>query len=392
MLKKHLEMAGFKGWMDIGQMGGGDKLYSKINDGVRSAKVIISCVSEKYSKSANCCREVNLTTNLGKPMIPLLMEKLQWPPAGLMGPIMSEYLYIQFFKNGGMQKGDKVFWMPPKFQELLMQIRYYVVPDMKLTAKDSPYAGWMNPPEEEIIIPKREQKAVESKTLNAKSEDEEVRSPNVFISYQWDKQPQIRCLYKKLSGLGYHCWLDIMQMGGGDSLFDKIDKGIRGCRVVISCVTPKHALSANCRREVSLSGALNKPIIPLLLDDMKWPPEGPMSMVFAQLLYIGFHRRKDNKLWEGDEFNQLISKIDMNVPGCKYLLASKQDSESIPFDSNLNDDVKVLSDRNVINFENDSIESESKNLNKAVKNQCILPQEDNDRTEKELSNEKRHKE
>ncbi|CAD5114046.1 DgyrCDS3196 [Dimorphilus gyrociliatus] len=316
MLKKHLEMAGFKAWMDIGQMGGGDKLYAKIDDGVRSAKVIISCVSEKYAKSANCCREVNLSTNLGKPMIPLLMEKLQWPPAGPMGPIMSEYLYVQFYKNGGMQKGDTVFWMPPKFQELLMQIRYYVVPDMKLITKDSPYAGWMNPPEEIIIIPKREQKAIESKKSNTKNEAE-VISPDVFISYQWDKQPQIKRLYKKLSGLGYHCWLDIMQMGGGDSLFDKIDKGIRGCRVVISCVTPKYALSANCRREVSLSGALNKPIIPLLLDNMKWPPEGPMSMVFTQLLYIGFHRKKDDKLWEGDEFNQLISKIDMNAPGGK---------------------------------------------------------------------------
>ncbi|CAD5114054.1 DgyrCDS3205 [Dimorphilus gyrociliatus] len=328
MLKKHLEMAGFKAWMDIGQMGGGDKLYAKIDDGVRSAKVIISCVSEKYAKSANCCREVNLSTNLGKPMIPLLMEKLQWPPAGPMGPIMSEYLYVQFFKNGGMQKGDTVFWMPPKFQELLMQIRYYVVPDMKLITKDSPYAGWMNPPEEEIIIPKREQKAVESKTSNAKSEEEEVISPDVFISYQWDKQPQIKRLYKKLSGLGYHCWLDIMQMGGGDSLFDKIDKGIRGCRVVISCVTPKYALSANCRREVSLSGALNKPIIPLLLDNMKWPPEGPMSMVFTQLLYIGFHRKKDDKLWEGDEFNQLISKIDMNAPGCKIEQQSSSSKEA----------------------------------------------------------------
>ncbi|CAD5120090.1 DgyrCDS8671 [Dimorphilus gyrociliatus] len=324
LLRKHLEMAGFKAWMDIGQMGGGDKLYAKIDDGVRSAKVIISCVSEKYAKSANCCREVNLSTNLGKPMIPILMEQLSWPPAGPMGPIMSEYLYIRFFKSGGMEKGDSVFWLPAKFQELLMQVRYFVVPDMKLITNDSPYKGWMNPPEEEIIIPKREQKAIESSNGKSEENTEQEVSPDVFISYQWGKQPQIKRLYKKLSEMGYYCWLDIMQMGGGDSLFDKIDKGIRGAKVIISCVTPKYALSANCRREVSLSGALSKPIVPLLLEDMKWPPEGPMSMTFTELLYIGFHRKKDDKLWEGDEFNQLISKIDLNAPGCRTLSTSSR--------------------------------------------------------------------
>ena len=39
-------------------MGGGDKLFEKIDSGIRAAKVIICCVSEKYAKSPNCNREV----------------------------------------------------------------------------------------------------------------------------------------------------------------------------------------------------------------------------------------------------------------------------------------------------------------------------------------------
>ena len=60
LLRQHLEQAGYKGWMDVGQMGGGDKLFAKIDQGIRAAKVIICCVSEKYAQSANCNREVNI--------------------------------------------------------------------------------------------------------------------------------------------------------------------------------------------------------------------------------------------------------------------------------------------------------------------------------------------
>jgi hypothetical protein len=39
-------------------MGGGDKLYAKIDQGIRAAQVVISCVSEKYAQSPNCNKEV----------------------------------------------------------------------------------------------------------------------------------------------------------------------------------------------------------------------------------------------------------------------------------------------------------------------------------------------
>ena len=42
-------------------MGGGDKLYEKIDAGIRNAKVIVSLVTEKYAKSANCNKEVCIT-------------------------------------------------------------------------------------------------------------------------------------------------------------------------------------------------------------------------------------------------------------------------------------------------------------------------------------------
>ena len=64
------------------------------------------------------------------------MERTDWPPKGSMGPIFSEYLFIRFFQRGdGEQTKDKRYWPVPKFQELLMQLNFYVVPDQKMIKK-----------------------------------------------------------------------------------------------------------------------------------------------------------------------------------------------------------------------------------------------------------------
>ena len=72
---------------------------------------------------------------LGKPMIPLLMEKMAWPPPGTMGPIFSEYIFVRFFARPGEEAGDERYWPPPKFQELLMQLRFTIAPEPSLVTK-----------------------------------------------------------------------------------------------------------------------------------------------------------------------------------------------------------------------------------------------------------------
>lgn len=55
--------------------------------------------------------------------------------------------------------------------------------------------------------------------------------PQVFISYQWDSQDDVKALRDKMERSGFSCWMDIGQMGGGDFLSAKIDQGIRNCKV-----------------------------------------------------------------------------------------------------------------------------------------------------------------
>jgi hypothetical protein len=68
-LKSHLEEAGYACWMDTGQMGGGDKLFKKIDAGIRGAKVIICCMTTAYAQSDNCSREVHLSMSTGKTIL-----------------------------------------------------------------------------------------------------------------------------------------------------------------------------------------------------------------------------------------------------------------------------------------------------------------------------------
>ena len=80
--------------------------------------------------------------------------------------------------------------------------------------------------------------------------------PEVFISYQWDHQDTVKLLKNKLEEVGFHCWLDIGRMGGGDSMYAEIDAGIRAskvgnhpvkkCTEVASCLSSIEAVNCRC--------------------------------------------------------------------------------------------------------------------------------------------------
>ena len=97
------------------------------------------------------------------------------------------------------------------------------------------------------------EKALQDVENIIEDEEEDVDDPpEVFISYQWSHQPEVKLLKKHLEMAGFKSWMDVGQMGGGDKLYSKIDAGIRAAKIIICCVTTKYAQSPNCNKEVQI--------------------------------------------------------------------------------------------------------------------------------------------
>ena len=77
------------------------------------------------------------------------------------------------------------------------------------------------------------------------------------------------------------------------------------------CVTEKYTRSDNCQREATLADCLKKPIIPLLFEDISWPPKGQLSLIFARLLYIRI-TEQGGKILDSD-FDQVMKKVQLFV-------------------------------------------------------------------------------
>ncbi|XP_056019782.1 uncharacterized protein LOC125669862 isoform X2 [Ostrea edulis] len=147
-----------------------------------------------------------------------------------------------------------------------------------------------------------------------KANDTNKDPPQLFISYQWDSQDDVKALRDKMEKSGFSCWMDIGQMGGGDFLSAKIDQGIRNCKVVLACITPKYVVSHHCNRELSLADLLNKTIIPIMFEEVPWPPPGGMSLIFSQLIYInmkgvGGHGGTGIHADIKDKYKEIVQKL-----------------------------------------------------------------------------------
>jgi len=79
--------------------------------------------------------------------------------------------------------------------------------------------------------------------------------------------------------------------------------------VVICCLTPKYLNCQNCEQDLLLAKSLEKPVVPILLQFVSWPPEGASDRI--RRIMVQFMKPLDlsnNKLFRAN-LPHLLDKL-----------------------------------------------------------------------------------
>ncbi|MBM0277178.1 TIR domain-containing protein [Micromonospora tarensis] len=94
----------------------------------------------------------------------------------------------------------------------------------------------------------------------------------VFISYSWDQADFAVWLYNQLTGWGFRCWLDRVDLLPGDVILSAVRQALDGVDAVVLCCSDEALASPWVRAEIAHCLAREQDtgrtmLIPVLLDD-----------------------------------------------------------------------------------------------------------------------------
>ena len=161
--------------------------------------------------------------------------------------------------------------------------------------------------------------------------------PRVFISYQWDAHNKVQDIKRILESNGIPCWAESIPtmsqdtrgssggshrtVGSGqqssgshnplathESAQDHIHRNMRSSAIIVSCITSRYLQSDNCVKDLILADSLRRPIIPVMLRFVPWPPDCGMSAVKKILARTNPVDFSNEKLYK-QNFHLLLERV-----------------------------------------------------------------------------------
>ena len=112
---------GYKVWRDETNLKNTTDLDSELADAIQKSKVFLFCLTEAYSKSKNCLNELTFAIKVCKPIVFLMIDKLDLEKVPGLGLMLSRLIYIRCYKSKPKENWANVF-----HEEISNTIRDYM--------------------------------------------------------------------------------------------------------------------------------------------------------------------------------------------------------------------------------------------------------------------------
>jgi len=110
--------------------------------------------------------------------------------------------------------------------------------------------------------------------------------PHVFVSYASDDHLRVAPVAAALDGAGVRVWIDRSGIPGGANYGREIVAAIQDSAALVLCCSAAAFASRNVRQEIALAWKFERPILPLLLEQVDVPIDLAYWLEAAQWLEI----------------------------------------------------------------------------------------------------------
>lgn len=111
----------YKVWIDDAQLDS-RPLFDQLAQAISKSKVIVCCITKKYTESVNCIREITFASETKKPLVVLMFERLMVNDMGSVGFIVSPLTRFNCYSDKNIFND----WSGDIFESFLKSVNNYL--------------------------------------------------------------------------------------------------------------------------------------------------------------------------------------------------------------------------------------------------------------------------